>query len=128
MNIKVSRLALIKAIETRLAVLNGIAESNKKINERNAKASLAHEQAIIASIRNGKSSIVSVCQNRWDMKGTADVRIALEAKLIVRPEDLDTVFEDNYGKQALEASLKMLKLSTQDDVPASASKNIMNYL
>jgi hypothetical protein len=128
MNIKVSRLALIKAIEARLAVLNGITESNKKIRERNAKASLAHEQAIIASIRNGKSSIVSVCQNRYDMSGTADIRVTLEAKLIAQPVDIETTYESHYDRNALEGSLKMLNLSTEDTVPASATKNIMNYL
>jgi hypothetical protein len=128
MNIKVSRLALIKAIETRLGELNAITQSNKKITAQNEKATKEYEKAIIASVRSGKSSVLTVCNNRWDMVGTADMRIALEAKLIARPVDIDTVHEDNYAKGQLEASLKMLKLSTQDDVPASASKNIMNYL
>jgi len=128
MNIKVSRLALIKAIETRLDELNVVAQRNKKITAQNEKANKEYEKAIIASVRSGKSSVMTVSQNRWDLVGTADLRIALEAKLITRPIDIDTVHEDNYGKGQLEASLKMLKLSTQDDVPASASKNIMNYL
>lgn len=128
MNIKVSRIALIKAIEARLIVLNGISESNKKIRERNAKADLAHEQAIIASIRNGKSRIVSVCQNRFDKSGTADIQVTLEAKLIAPPVDIETTYESHYDRNALEGSLKMLNLSTEDTVPASATKNIMNYL
>lgn len=128
MNIKVSRIALIKAIETRLGELNVIAQSNKKITAQNEKANKEYEKAIIASVRSGKSSVMTVCQNRWDLVGTADLRIALEAKLITRPIDIDTVHEDNYSKNQLEASLKILKLSTQDDVPASASKHIMNYL
>ena len=128
MNIKVSRLALIKAIEARLIVLNTIIEGNKKIRAKNISTLKAHEQAIIASVKNGKSSVLSVSHSRYNQPGTAELTIILEAKLIARPEDLDLAYEDNYGKNALEASLKMLKLSTQDDVPASASKNIMNYL
>ena len=128
MNIKVSRLALIKAIETRLGELNVIEQSNKKIKAQNEKADKEYEKAIIASVRSGKSSVMHISTNRWDLLGTADMRIALEAKLIARPIDIDTVHVDNYGKGQLEASLKMLELSTQDDVPASASKNIMNYL
>ena len=128
MNIKVSRLALIKAIETRLGELNAIKESNKKITAQNEKATKEYEKAIIASVRSGKSSLMHITTNRWDLAGTADMRVVLEAKLIARPVDIDTVHEDNYAKNQLEASLKMLKLSTQDDVPASASKNIMNYL
>lgn len=128
MNIKVSRHALIKAIETRLSELNAITQSNAKITAQNEKATKEYEKAIIASVRSGKSSVLTVCNNRWDMVGTAEMRIALEAKLIAKPVDIDTVYEDNYAKNQLEASLKMLNLSTQDDVPASASKNIMNYL
>lgn len=128
MNIKVSRLALIKAIEARLVVLNEIVQSNKKISAQNAKAYKDHEKAIVASVRSGKSSVIRMTQNRWDQAGTAELQIALEAKLISKPIDIDLAYEDSYGKNALEASLKMLKLSTQDDVPASASKNIMNYL
>ena len=128
MNIKVSRIALIKAIEARLIVLSGIAEGNKKIRTKNANALKAHEQAIIASVKNGRSSVLSLTHSRYNQPGTAEITIVLEAKLIARPDDIELDYEDNYGKNALEASLKMLKLSTQDDVPASASKNIMNYL
>lgn len=128
MNIKVSRLALIKAIETRLGELNAITQSNKKITAQNEKATKEYEKAIVASVRSGKSSLISICHNRWDMVGTVDLRMALEAKLLARPVDIETVREDEYAKTQLEANLKMLKLSTQDDVPASASKNIMNYL
>ena len=128
MNIKVSRLALIKAIEARLIVLNTIIEGNKKIRAKNISTLKAHEQAIIASVKNGKSSVLNVSHGRYNQQGTAELTIILEAKLIARPDDLDLAYEDNYGKVALEGSLKMLKLSTQDDVPASASKNIMNYL
>jgi len=129
MNIKVKRIALIKALQKALkARLDGKAAFDKAEKAYKEEV-VAFEAKILEAVANGKVKVTSVSINNW--RYNDEVRASIEVvlpKSWKNPERTDTPSFSTHQIAELENAIAILNISDEEFVSASTYKSVSQYI
>jgi hypothetical protein len=132
MNIKVKRMALIKALEKALKARLEAKATYDKASEAYAAEIKAFEATILEAVTSGKVKVSSVHISNYLYGHTREVTLnfQLDAKKFKRPEMADLPYTHSFTGQIkeMENAIAILNLSEEEYVNASTYKSVSQYI
>ena len=127
--IKVDRLVLLDALTKKLAEQDKFRADFKKAEDKYKKATEAFASKIIALVKAGKLEISGTNYRTWRDEVEISVKVD-KAVMPVEPENPKTpdgwLHDSDYNE--LSKTIKLLQMTTDQNVPASLYKSVAQWL
>ena len=129
MNIKVKRLALIKALEKALKKRRDAQTACDKADKEYKAELTAYEAKIVEAVIAGKTKVAFMTVNNWrhSNEGRASFEVVVP-KALKHPERPEFYAPNTHQINEIENAIALLNLSDEEFVNASTYKSVSQYI